>query len=154
MDIPRGLEILVKKAAVDPAFREHRRRKRPAFTDYAAAALFAVIGAFASFAGANDDVTVATPPEVTAPDDAGVFTGRVVGPQENPVAGARLEIAGHDDIAATTDDGGFFRLGPLPPGEYTVVCTAQHMRPVSRENAKALAGYVTVINFELMYYER
>jgi hypothetical protein len=153
----KQLEQVVAGTRVSPHLRG-------AFMGYAAAVMLAALGATTADASDEHYVTKGIdpeipppaeikPPEVTAPKDAGVFIGTVVDPGGNPYAGARVEIVGREGASAVADESGFFELGPLSPGAYTVVCTAEGMRVVTHENVKAIAGYVTVVNFALAWQE-
>ncbi len=210
-DVPRGVEVLIKKAAVDAAFRDvllderdgaaekiglalepaeaamlrsipaaqlaavvARTRVSPnlnaAFMTYTAAVMLAALGATTAAAADEHYVTKGIDPNmpmagvdaetagtasagVVVPADAGVFAGTVVGPQGEPLAGARLEVAGQNDVTATTAEDGTFTLGPVAPGVYTIICMADGMRMAFHENVKAIAGYATAVNFALAWGE-
>jgi hypothetical protein len=207
--IPRGVEVLIKKATVDTSFRERLLAERAgaaalvglklapaeeallanipaaqlaaviagtrvaphlraAFSGYAAATMLAALGtAVTSYGDDGQLVTKGIDPnmpmagvdaeevfgfvmywDAAAPDDAGLVVGYVMAPQGNYLAGARVTAAG-TDVATTSRDDGYFSLGPLPPGVYTIECVLEGFDAAYAAKVTSRAHYSTQVNFAL-----
>jgi len=209
-DVPRGMEILVKKAAVDAAFREILVAERAAAADrialklepsetamlaaipagqlerviagtrvsphlraafmgYTAAVMLAALGATAADAADERLVTKGIDPNMpvagvmaetvegytvywdpAAPKDAGLIVGHVMDPAGQYKAGADVAVEG-TDIAATTDEHGYYTLGPVPPGTYVVTCDLDKFGTAWMANVPAKANCSTAVDFTLAW---
>ena len=207
--IPRGVEVLIKKAAVDAGFREQLLAERAgaaalvglklapaeeallanipasqlaaviagtrvaphlraAFSGYAAATMLAALGtAVTSYGDDGQLITKGIDPnmpmagvdaeevfgfviywDAAAPADAGLVVGYVTDPQGNYLAGARVAAEG-TNVATTSRDDGYFSLGPLPPGVYTVECVLDGYDVADAADVTVKAHYSTQVDFTL-----
>lgn len=213
--IPRGVEILIKKAAVDPAFRERLLSERAdaatfigltlddaerallasikapqleaiigatrvpprlhhVFMGTAAAAMLAALGvadAWATVEGdyvtrgvqSDDPVYSHNANENVAPDDqtwmaslrapanAGTVAGVVADANGDPIAGARVEITGTAVVETSTDGNGRYVVSPVSPGIINVRTEVPGYEIGERRNVTVKKGYVTAVNFSLIY---
>ena len=91
---------------------------------------------------------VLSTPFLASAMDPTTLSGHVeVGADDQPVAGARIEVR-EAKVTATTDASGNYRLGNIAPGVYTVAVSVKGQRPMERKVTIETGG-AAVANFLL-----
>jgi len=96
------------------------------------------------------------PPEEPAPsnglpEDVGGIEGTVTDADGKPVAGLTVIIVsgttGFPEIAAITNEAGYYAIGSVPPGSFEVAVHDQEGNRVGLENVDVRSGVTSTLNF-------
>jgi len=82
-----------------------------------------------------------------APQTSNALYGFIFDNEQLPVAEARVQVEGVDDVR-TTNEAGTYRFNDLPPGEHTVRVEKEGFR-TGVERASIRDGYATIVNVTL-----
>jgi hypothetical protein len=170
-EIPRGVEVLVKKAAVDPAFKKMLVEKRAKAADdialklspAEAAMLDAVPAALGAATYAKEPaesemrttgVDAETPPkaetaeDIILPADTGIIEGIVYDQNRDPISGTTVKIV-HTKYEAITGSAGKFRFIAVPVGKYEIKASRVGFSSAKRINIEVREGAITTATFML-----